>query len=577
MSEAYLTLSHLSILSSLYRYVHIHFTLSFLSKKTQDDVIIDKYQLLTVGKMEDDNGENTNANPIPHPPVVVSLNGVESEENPLRVGIFIEVDPEQLEVTSYDVTFGKFGSNECPKDSYPVSSLAMCKMVFNLTILDKLSKHLTDQGYVFSLLAKSDQFDTALDTAAQETYPKGCNVDVTTITYSPTLSISLGKFTFNPSSGKETPSSFPICLSITQRTVHEFRWELSINCRDESTIKASTIPNSYTGMSVVEYNNVYEATVDEDCYPHTSNGAVVKVDFTIDELADVSTPGDNGHTLKFCIRMGYKQTEIDMKKTWINYLDTQIAGTVNTEGIFSTFDQDIVVTKNKVNDFTTAVTKQIKVKAFLCNNQYDNVDESKQYQVGQYARICVRVHAEGSDYYVAGFETVSCGIRDNLRVLITGGNIKNNDLTQVLAAKNTIQFNNMIAMKTVLLASWLGDEEDEVTCTGKVELKQCDNERTKCASMPTRRVQEEKEIRSEEKELRTLEDTADAAATAELYESPFEMKIYMDTPNNNNKNNIFDSSVPQLPSSAPPPTTGTTVVFLGFGSLFFLFVVSFFL
>ena len=329
-------------------------------------------------------------------------------------------------------------------------------------------------------------------------------------------------------------------------------------------------------MSKLDYNTKYPAVTKNDCYPRTSNGAVVKVDFKIGDLAKVSTKGVGDYddtTIKFCIRMGYTHTDniVEKKKSWINYLDTKITGTLNTQGIFSTFKQEIVVTQNKDIDFTTAITKQVEVNALLCNNKGVEVKMGKTYQVGQYFHMCV--HSLDTAYFVDQFMNVKCGDRE----LITNS-VSDDKLTDV--------FHNPtkkgIVMKSVLLASWMGDEEKKViTCTGQVQLYACDENDNDCLLAPlgpARRMQEEQEIRSEGKEVRILEEDitdADAAAAAELFQSPFEMKIYMDTPNNNNN---LGSSVPQLSSSAlPPPTTGTTGVVLGVEYLvFFIVVISFF-
>lgn len=112
--------------------------LSFLSAhKTQDDVIIDTYQLMLVGKTEDDNEHDNDTSPIPHPPVVVSLN--EIVKDTLRVSIYIEIDPEQLDMLSVgDIRKGEMDTNECGTDGFVlITSRETCMMAADLLQLYK--------------------------------------------------------------------------------------------------------------------------------------------------------------------------------------------------------------------------------------------------------------------------------------------------------------------------------------------------------------------------------------------------------------------------------------------------------
>ena len=99
-----------------------------------DAIILEKYELRSVGTTKEDNDvQNTNGNSLPPPPPVeVTVSNEVGTENLLRVGIYLEVAPEQLQVTPTDVKYEKFGTNTCPQGSSHISSAVMCEMVFNL-------------------------------------------------------------------------------------------------------------------------------------------------------------------------------------------------------------------------------------------------------------------------------------------------------------------------------------------------------------------------------------------------------------------------------------------------------------
>jgi len=278
------------------------------------------------------------------------------------------------------------------------------------------------------------------------------------------------------------------------------------------------------------------------CFPSTKQGQVGRIHIGIkDPLADDSPIKKKDGTIDFCYRVGYTVGE-----GVVSFRDTKVRGTVTAEGFFGVFENPVNIIGPDATDLETDIETKIQVEVALCNlqNEWTDNAQSKNYQIGQNYRLCVKSSDE--KYEVEKFKDVACGSRQ----LVSDGEAADS-LSEVFDG-DAITLDS-IAVKSVITATIIEEgtkDGGSIVCKGTVTLKKKD------------------ETDSVGRNLQAIASGLDLSgfeADNELVATPYDVKLNLVTPKVN-LNNLIESSAP-LPSSI---TATTAVAVIGFVVALFL-------
>jgi len=271
----------------------------------------------------------------------------------------------------------------------------------------------------------------------------------------------------------------------------------------------------------------------------TGNSCTVPVPTRRLNVAETNPIYQDGK-IDFCYRVGYT-VGTGADKEVVSFRDTKVRGTVTAEGFFGAFDKQVQIIGPDATDLKTTVETKIQVEVALCNlqNEWTDNAQSKNYQIGQNYRLCVKSSDE--KYEVEKFKDVACGSRQ----LVSDGEAADS-LSEVFDGDDITL--NSIAVKSVITATIIEEgtkDGGSIICQGTVTLKKKGE-----TVIPLRNLQE----------IASGLDLSGFEADNELVATPFDVKLNLVTPKVN-LNNLVESSAP-LPSSITTTTAVAVIVFV---------------
>lgn len=268
------------------------------------------------------------------------------------------------------------------------------------------------------------------------------------------------------------------------------------DCSEGTLIESSEVKYSFNlklyGPN--EYNNNFPSSGVDECFPRTTTGRVVGVNFEF-ENPFYTSPADqtiwtsssdgtgNEGTVDLCIRVSYKEPD-DESKT-ISFVDTKVFLDVNLDAGFD-FQQSVQIYSDQVQDFQTEVEAGIDVLAFLCGEP-DNGNSGKPYDnkygAGQEYRICVEIEDDESDSIeLTGFGKVTCS-NDNQKRVIINRQGRPDPITRIFTGSEVagsrsfkgkrVATDKAIAFSTTVTSGYFSENptsKDFLKCNGDIEV-----------------------------------------------------------------------------------------------------------
>jgi hypothetical protein len=179
-----------------------------------------------------------------------------------------------------------------------------------------------------------------------------------------------------------------------------------------------------------------------------------------------------------CTRVEYKvdykgvsaaSSIVDNIKDSISILDINYKINVDLTADFSTFDNTGVgiIYKNSPTILEIDVLAEVTVEAYLCG--LDNVlvsDNTVKFTLGQDFRICVKPVVDDTyNYYVTGFESITCSNNGETRQLVVDGNT---DVLTTIDDEPT--GDGSLGFSSVVTSGFFTPEDNDFKCNGDVQL-----------------------------------------------------------------------------------------------------------